>query len=58
MSASTAPGQQQDIEEYASDDDDRDRCAAISASTSERCQRAALPGLEYCGIHFHQRAGD
>lgn len=28
------------------------RCAAISVSTSKRCEHDALPGVPYCADHY------
>ena len=49
MSASTAPGQQRRLDEYASDG----QCVAISVSTGERCEHDSLTGIKYCADHFH-----
>lgn len=50
MSASEAPGEQRRIDDFV--DIDSDRCVAIAASTSKRCERDSLAGVDYCAIHL------
>jgi hypothetical protein len=56
MSATQPPAEQRRIDEFVTDDDEK--CAAISVSTSERCQRDALAGVEYCAIHLPREEPD
>jgi 16S rRNA U1498 N3-methylase RsmE len=42
-------GQRQlSLDEFA----DIEQCTAIAESTSEQCQRDALPGVPYCPLHL------
>ena len=54
MSATQPPAEQRRIDEYVAPE----RCAAIAVSTSERCQRDALAGVDYCAIHLPREEPD
>jgi len=43
-------GEQRQLDEFVDDG----QCSAIAVTTSERCQRDALCGVEYCPIHMKQ----
>jgi hypothetical protein len=53
MTDTDAPGDQQQLSEFAADPPTR--CQAISVRASRQCRHDALPGVAYCADHYHLR---
>lgn len=62
MSASKSPGEQRRIDEFTGAGEQvhepNGRCKAIAVSTSERCERDALAGVDYCAVHIPREKPD